>query len=140
MVSRHGGDEFAILCEDLGDVADAELVAAHITEAVREAISLPTRSVTITASVGVAVTTDSGSSASGLLRDADAAMYCAKERGRARYELSAIRCALRQSNEWPSNRRSALQSSARSSSSGTNRFEPCRQGRRCRSAGPLASS
>ena len=86
-VARLGGDEFAVLCEDLDDLEDAQAVAAHITEALREPFGVNTRSVAISASVGIALGSGRTASAAEILRDADVAMYRAKERGRSRYEV-----------------------------------------------------
>jgi diguanylate cyclase (GGDEF)-like protein/PAS domain S-box-containing protein len=80
-VARLGGDEFVVLLEDV-TVEDAALdVAQSILEAMREPIDVDGRELFATASIGVAVS-GAPSSATSLLRDADAAMYEAKKRGR----------------------------------------------------------
>ena len=86
LVARLGGDEFVVLCEDLPDPGDAEAVAARIVAALNAPVHVRGRDIRAPASVGVV--TDVGErTASELLRDADAAMYQAKEQGRGRYAL-----------------------------------------------------
>ena len=85
-VARLGGDEFALLCQDLDGPADAVAVAERVAEAMARPFLLGGTEVFVTASVGVVV----GAAHEGpesLLRDADAAMYRAKDRGRARHEV-----------------------------------------------------
>jgi diguanylate cyclase (GGDEF)-like protein len=86
-VARFGGDEFVIVCESLTDVQQVEELADRAIRALSEPFALERAEVVVTASVGIAVTTRATDRASSLLRDADAAMYRAKSRGGARYEL-----------------------------------------------------
>jgi diguanylate cyclase (GGDEF)-like protein len=85
-VARFGGDEFAILCENLGDERDAIAMAERVCEAMRQPFIVGSEPAVVTASIGVA-TSRPDSDADGLLRDADAAMYRAKDRGRDRFEM-----------------------------------------------------
>jgi diguanylate cyclase (GGDEF)-like protein/PAS domain S-box-containing protein len=86
-VARVGGDEFVVLCEDIGrSEHEALAVAKRLSDAFEEPFKLAGRVHRVTASIGVA-TWKSGATADELMRDADAAMYRAKERGRARFEL-----------------------------------------------------
>jgi diguanylate cyclase (GGDEF)-like protein/PAS domain S-box-containing protein len=86
LVVRLGGDEFVLLCDDLVDVAGAEIVAARVVDMLAAPLQLRGREIFVSASVGVV--TDTGQrSAAELLRDADVAMYRAKQQGRARYSL-----------------------------------------------------
>jgi diguanylate cyclase (GGDEF)-like protein len=85
-VARFGGDEFVIVREDVDDPSDAITFAERIVQALHEPIALMGREVFTTASVGIAIG-GRHSSAEQLLRDADAAMYRAKDDGRARIEL-----------------------------------------------------
>jgi diguanylate cyclase (GGDEF)-like protein/PAS domain S-box-containing protein len=87
MVARFGGDEFVVICEDLTDVHQVEELADRAIHALSEPFSLERAEVVVTASIGIAVTRRATDRASALLRDADAAMYRAKSRGGARYEL-----------------------------------------------------
>jgi len=86
-VARFGGDEFVIVCESLGDLHQVEELADRAIAALSEPFALERAEVVVTASIGIAVTTRATDRASSLLRDADAAMYRAKSRGGARYEL-----------------------------------------------------
>jgi EAL domain-containing protein (putative c-di-GMP-specific phosphodiesterase class I) len=85
-VARFGGDEFVIVREDVADVTEAVEFAERIVAALHEPIAFSGRELYATTSVGIALGT-SGASAEQLLRDADAAMYRAKDLGRARIEL-----------------------------------------------------
>ena len=85
-VARFGGDEFAICCEDLGD----ERHALTIAETVQAAIAAPGHvggDHGVTTSIGVAIARDRRTTAESLLRDADMAMYRAKELGRGCCEV-----------------------------------------------------
>ena len=86
-VSRLGGDEFCLLCEDVRDQAVAREIAKRVEDTFTEPFALVGRQVFVTASVGLAWTDDSTTEPKELVSDADAAMYKAKERGRNRVEL-----------------------------------------------------
>lgn len=86
-VARFGGDEFVVLCDEVADEAAAVEVAERLAAGIsRQPIALPEGEIFVTASQGVAFSGGEDNSASGLLRDADNAMYMAKQRGRARIE------------------------------------------------------
>ena len=86
-VARLGGDEFAILVEDC---VDPQRDAARVADRVLAALTVPVRiglhTATVSASVGIAVA-DETCSATSLLRDADVAMYRAKNRGRGHWVM-----------------------------------------------------
>ena len=84
-VARLGGDEFVVLCEDLEDAGQAVEMAERIREVLTPPFLLEADEVFVTASIGIAATP--GTAIDELLRDADVAMYRAKDRGRARYEI-----------------------------------------------------
>ena len=84
--ARFGGDEFVVLCEGAVD-HEAAKVAARILASLDEPLSVNGQDIVIGASIGIAVTDDRGASMEDLFRDADAAMYRAKERGRGRIEM-----------------------------------------------------
>jgi diguanylate cyclase (GGDEF)-like protein/PAS domain S-box-containing protein len=86
-IARIGGDEFVVLCEDLQDEDQAVELADRAAHAFAEPFALSRAEVTISASIGIAVTGRSSERAGNLLQDADAAMYRAKRRGGARHEL-----------------------------------------------------
>jgi diguanylate cyclase (GGDEF)-like protein/PAS domain S-box-containing protein len=85
VVARLGGDEFAVLVEDAGAEAACR-IADQVMAALVDPLVVDGRELPISASIGVA-TTETATSAAELLRDADVAMYQAKARGRARYEV-----------------------------------------------------
>jgi diguanylate cyclase (GGDEF)-like protein/PAS domain S-box-containing protein len=81
-VSRIGGDEFVILCEDLGDLTDAAAVAARVRAAIAQPSTAGTEKLDVTISIGIAVAeADETTTPDSLLRDADEAMYKAKRQG-----------------------------------------------------------
>jgi diguanylate cyclase (GGDEF)-like protein/PAS domain S-box-containing protein len=85
-VARVGGDEFIVFCEDIvNEIAAVELVE-RINGILRAPVWLKARERHVTASVGIAIA-GAGDTPDALLRNADAAMYRAKERGRDRFEL-----------------------------------------------------
>jgi diguanylate cyclase (GGDEF)-like protein len=86
-IARFGGDEFVVLCEDITQARDAVRVGERIVEATAAPFRLSGRDMYVTASVGVALGLDCDATPETLLRDADAAMYRAKERGPGRVEV-----------------------------------------------------
>ena len=85
-VARFGGDEFAVLAEDVGNERGATRVADGIAEALARPFILREREHFVSASIGISI--GGGSEApESLIRDADSALYRAKERGRGRYEI-----------------------------------------------------
>ena len=86
VVARFGGDEFVVVCEDQTAAFEASLVAGRILDALREPVIVDGQEIFLSASIGIAMADGTGSPES-LLRDADAAMYRAKEKGRARSEF-----------------------------------------------------
>jgi diguanylate cyclase (GGDEF)-like protein/PAS domain S-box-containing protein len=85
-LARFGGDEFAVLCEDVGP-EDVAGIAGRIMDALIEPFAVGADEVFVSMSVGVALSEDADARPQALLRDADAAMYLAKDRGRARVEV-----------------------------------------------------
>lgn len=86
-IARLSGDEFALLLEDVSQPREAMRVADRITACLQAPFSLGGREIFISTSIGIALSTPAVSTPVGLLRDADIAMYRAKSRGRARYEV-----------------------------------------------------
>lgn len=84
-VARNGGDEFVVVCDDV-TVLETEQIAERVISTLGKPFSIRTHKMTITASVGIAVS-DEDATPETLLRDSDAAMYRAKERGRGCIEL-----------------------------------------------------
>lgn len=88
VVARLAGDEFAILLDAVAETAEAEQVASRVLEALHQPLTVGGRELEPSASIGVALGHAGGQQrADGLLRDADRALYRAKELGRGRYVL-----------------------------------------------------
>jgi diguanylate cyclase (GGDEF)-like protein/PAS domain S-box-containing protein len=83
LVARLGGDEFVVVMRDLDDPTEAVRAAGRLVEEFRAPFTPGGAELYATASVGVAIATDAGD-AGDLLREADSAMYAAKEAGRDR--------------------------------------------------------
>ena len=79
-VSRRSGDEFLVLMLDVNDEADAAAFADRIVARVAETCAIDGATLTVTLSVGAAVYPEGGLSAADLMKNADAAMYAAKQR------------------------------------------------------------
>lgn len=92
-VARLGGDEFVVLLEDVQDLNGTLVVAERITQSLKESFAIDNQEFFITCSMGIVPTSLGYERPEEILRDADAAMYRAKSRGRAQYHVfeSAIR-------------------------------------------------
>jgi diguanylate cyclase (GGDEF)-like protein len=111
-IARFGGDEFVVLCEDIAQARDAVVVGQRIVEATAVPFDLDGREMFVTAAVGVALALDpEGATPETLLRDADAAMYRAKERGPGRVEVfdEALRARILERLELENGLRRAVQ-------------------------------
>jgi diguanylate cyclase (GGDEF)-like protein/PAS domain S-box-containing protein len=86
VVARFGGDEFTVLLDDIGTVGAAIAIAQRITDTLDAPLAFEHHDLVLSASVGIAMWSGA-ESASDLVRHADAAMYVAKDKGRARWEL-----------------------------------------------------
>jgi diguanylate cyclase (GGDEF)-like protein/PAS domain S-box-containing protein len=86
-VARFGGDEFVVLCEDLLNQADAVAIAERVNEAITGPFVIDDTEVFVGVSIGIAFPDDNNADPETLIRDADAAMYQAKDRGRARWVI-----------------------------------------------------
>ncbi|CAI7980693.1 GGDEF domain-containing protein [Frankia sp. Hr75.2] len=87
VVARLAGDEFAVLCEHVGGLSEVEVVAHRVLTALAEPITLSGDEVTVTASVGVAVSGTELLDPDRLLNASDIAMYAAKRAGPGRYAV-----------------------------------------------------
>jgi diguanylate cyclase (GGDEF)-like protein/PAS domain S-box-containing protein len=88
IVSRIGGDEFTVVLGELGDIADAALVARKILAALHEPFCLKTgMEITISASIGISGFPECGDEIDTLMQAADVAMYQAKSDGRNLYQF-----------------------------------------------------
>ncbi len=86
-LARFGGDEFAILLSGMTDATDAVRVAQRIHDELTQPFVLDKNSAFATASIGIALSSSGYDRPEDILRDADTAMYRAKENGKARYEV-----------------------------------------------------
>ena len=85
--ARLGGDEFTILVEDVASVDEGVQIAERIADVLQPPFTLEGQEVFITTSIGIALNISTQERAEDLLRHADLAMYRAKHRGKARYEV-----------------------------------------------------
>jgi diguanylate cyclase (GGDEF)-like protein/PAS domain S-box-containing protein len=88
-VARLGGDEFVILLAGINDARDAGVVANKIVEATSEPCQIGGKELRISPSIGIAIFPDDGQNIEELLRNADTAMYHAKQEGRGRFSFFA---------------------------------------------------
>ena len=88
-VARFGGDEFTVLCRGVPDEHVAAEIAERIASAVAKPVQLSEGEIYVTISVGIALSGGEMETTETLLRNADAAMYSAKENGRARFQIYA---------------------------------------------------
>ncbi len=92
VVARLGGDEFVILLDGIQNIHEAQSIANHIQHSLALPINLNTKDrgehqIFTTASIGITASTRNYKLPEDILRDADTAMYQAKDKGKARYEL-----------------------------------------------------
>lgn len=86
-VARIGGDEFVLLLEDIDGINEATSIVNRLQKKITSPLLLDGHEVFITASIGIALSSGEYLEPTNLLRDADTAMYRAKELGRARHEV-----------------------------------------------------
>ncbi len=85
--ARLGGDEFVIVLENIERAEEASMVAHKLTDTLTQPFQLGEHEVFVTASVGIAVYPDDAKDLDNLLKNADTAMYRAKEQGRNAYRF-----------------------------------------------------
>ncbi|WP_407970542.1 EAL domain-containing protein [Burkholderia pyrrocinia] len=86
-VARLGGDEFVVMLVNLSSATDADAVARKVLNTFGAPFMLDGHDLHVTTSIGVSVCPTDGADAETLLKTADAALYCAKERGRNGYSF-----------------------------------------------------
>jgi diguanylate cyclase (GGDEF)-like protein len=86
-VARLGGDEFVMLLEEIDDIDDVLEVVQRIRESLEWPVVVDGHEIFISTSIGIALNSGNYTQPEQLLRDADTAMYRAKEHGRSRYEI-----------------------------------------------------
>ena len=92
VIARLGGDEFVVLCEDINDADEARLIGQQLRRLLNRPMEFGEKSLSVGASIGVAVFPDDATTADDLLKNADLALYHAKTegRGRCRYYTEAL--------------------------------------------------
>jgi len=102
-VSRQGGDEFVILLPEVAHAADAAISAAKIISELKEPLNIGEQSLRVTVSIGISTYPDNGEDAETLIKNADTAMYHAKQSGRDNFQFfkpdMSLRAVERQSLE-----------------------------------------
>jgi len=86
-VARVGGDEFVIVLNGIKDVADAAVAAERVVRAMTAGYVIRGHSLSITCSLGISMFPEHGVDGETLIKNADAAMYCAKESGRNNFRF-----------------------------------------------------
>lgn len=87
VVARLGGDEFVILIEEVNNISQVETVARNVLSTVIKPVPIMEQECRVTASVGISMYPKDGSDEQSLMKNADIAMYCAKEAGKNNYQL-----------------------------------------------------
>ena len=86
IISRWGGDEFTLLLPEINSREDATAIAKRILKVLKSSFDLEGHHLHISSSIGIAIYPDDGTSADNLLKNADAALYSVKEKGRNDYQ------------------------------------------------------
>ena len=86
-VARLGGDEFTVIMPNMADAKDAHLVAQRVLDSLGRAFLLGGHEVFVSGSIGITIYPDDAKDSQDLLKNADAAMYRAKEEGKANYQF-----------------------------------------------------
>lgn len=87
VVARLGGDEFTVILPEIQEPEDAALIARRVLDVLRRPYELAGREAYISGSIGIALYPDDAQDADGLIKAADAAMYVAKDQGKATYQF-----------------------------------------------------
>lgn len=102
-VSRHGGDEFVVLLNEVNGNEDAINIAEKLLNAMIEPHLINGNALKVTISIGISIFPDDGKNAQAMMRNADTAMYQAKKNGRNNYKIFTLemntRAVARQSTE-----------------------------------------
>jgi diguanylate cyclase (GGDEF)-like protein/PAS domain S-box-containing protein len=86
-VARMGGDEFTVLLPDISHVEDAVEVSEKILDVLKQPLQIDAHELFVTSSIGISIYPDDGDQAEALMKNADTALYRAKEAGRDNYQF-----------------------------------------------------
>ncbi len=86
-LARTGGDEFAVLSESMDDITHASKLALDLIDAVKPPVRIDDHELAVSVSVGISIYPDDTTRMEDLLKNADAAMFLAKDKGRAGYQF-----------------------------------------------------
>lgn len=86
-LARFGGDEFVVVLQEIPDEGEAPRVSQRIMEVMRRPLTVEGRELSVTTSIGIALSSSSRDQPETLLRNADTALYKGKARGKGRYEM-----------------------------------------------------
>ncbi|UFS69235.1 EAL domain-containing protein [Geomonas sp. RF6] len=86
-IARQGGDEFVVILTEISDVAAAAKIAQEVVEAFKEPFYLAGHELFASTSIGISIYPDDGDNADRLVRNADTALYFAKEHGKNGYKI-----------------------------------------------------
>jgi diguanylate cyclase (GGDEF)-like protein len=86
-LARHGGDEFVVVISDVQSESDCKLVAEKVLCSLAAEFRLEARALALGASIGISLFPTDAGDGDALLRNADAAMYRAKQLGRNQYRF-----------------------------------------------------
>ena len=87
IVARFGGDEFVILLDGIIELRDATIIAERIQQKLRSPLTIDRHNIYTGASIGIVFSSSGYQNANDIMRDADIAMYRAKAKGKACYEI-----------------------------------------------------
>ncbi len=90
MVARLGGDEFVLLITDVKKTESVALIAQKILDSVRQVVTINGQEIYITTSVGLSIFPHDGQNMQALMKNADLALYRAKEQGRNNYQFYTV--------------------------------------------------
>lgn len=91
MVARLGGDEFIVLADNINDIGQVTSIAERILTELQKSVKILGQDIYTSASVGIVLSSAEHNSPDEIVRDADLAMYRAKVKGKARYEIFDIK-------------------------------------------------
>lgn len=99
-LSRLGGDEFAILLEDISSIIDIEDVADRVAKKLENPFYIENEKIVTSASIGIALLSDTTLTTSTILRNANLAMYDAKSMGRRRYNIYNMEAQFKKARQF----------------------------------------